>query len=68
VHAHVIAAGSDAARDLLKFRDILRVNTGLRRAYEAEKRAILARGVTKSTEYSKAKGDFIRCVLAAAEF
>jgi GrpB-like predicted nucleotidyltransferase (UPF0157 family) len=68
VHAHVIAAGSDEARDLLKFRDILRGNTGLRRAYEAEKRAILARGITKSTEYSKAKGDFIRCVLAAAEF
>lgn len=68
VHAHVIVAGSDEARDLLKFRDILRGNTGLRRAYEAEKRAILARGITKSTEYSKAKGDFIRCVLAAAEF
>ena len=68
VHAHVILAGSDEARDLLRFRDILRGSTGLRRAYEAEKRAILARGITKSTEYSKAKGDFIRCVLAAAEF
>ena len=68
VHAHVIAAGSDEARDLLKFRDILRSNTGVRQAYEAEKRVILSRGITKSTEYSKAKGDFIRCVLAAAEF
>jgi GrpB-like predicted nucleotidyltransferase (UPF0157 family) len=68
VHVHVVAADSDEARDLLKFRDILRVNTSLRRAYEAEKRSILARGVTKTTEYSKAKGDFIRCVLAAAEF
>jgi GrpB-like predicted nucleotidyltransferase (UPF0157 family) len=68
VHAHVVATGSDEARDLIKFRDILRSNSGLRRAYEAEKRAILARGITKSTEYSKAKGDFIRCVLAAAEF
>lgn len=67
IHAHVLAAGSDQAGDLVKFRDILCGNTGLRRAYEAEKRAILARGVTKSTEYSKAKGDFIRSVLAAAQ-
>ena len=68
VHAHAVAAGSDEARNLIKFRDILRSNTGLRRAYEAEKRSILARGITTSTEYSKTKGDFIRCVLAAAEF
>ncbi|HUF41568.1 MAG TPA: GrpB family protein [Verrucomicrobiae bacterium] len=67
MHAHVIAAGNVEAGDLLKFREILRGNTGLRRAYEAEKRAILARGVTRTTEYSKAKGDFIRAVLAAAE-
>jgi GrpB-like predicted nucleotidyltransferase (UPF0157 family) len=68
VHVHIVAGDSVEAGDLLKFRDILRVNAGLRRAYEAEKRSILARGMTKSTDYSKAKGDFIRCVLAAAEF
>lgn len=64
IHAHVIEAGHEEARDLLKFRDLLRSDADLLRAYEALKRAILARGVTKSTEYSKAKGDFIRCVLA----
>src|SRR5262245_5008960 len=64
IHAHVIEAGHEEARNLLKFRDLLRSDADLLRAYEALKRAILARGVTKSTEYSKAKGDFIRCVLA----
>jgi GrpB-like predicted nucleotidyltransferase (UPF0157 family) len=68
VHAHVVESGVDEARDLIRFRDILRVNISLRRAYETEKRAILARGVTKSTEYSKAKGAFIRSVLAASVF
>jgi GrpB-like predicted nucleotidyltransferase (UPF0157 family) len=68
VHVHVVENDSDEARDLLKFRDLLRRNEGLRRAYEMEKRAILARGISKSNEYSNAKGDFIRRVLAAAEF
>ena len=68
VHAHVVESGVDEARDLIRFRDLLRVNTSLRRAYEGEKRAILARGITKSTEYSKAKGAFIRSVLAASVF
>ncbi|HVO93913.1 MAG TPA: GrpB family protein [Terriglobales bacterium] len=67
-HAHVLESAADEARDLLRFRDLLRVNTSLRRAYEGEKRMILARGITKSTEYSKAKGVFIRSALAASEF
>jgi len=65
IHAHVIEAGHSEARDLLKFRDLLRSDAELLRCYEAEKRAILARGVTKSTEYSNAKGEFIRRVLSA---
>jgi GrpB-like predicted nucleotidyltransferase (UPF0157 family) len=68
VHVHVVENGSDEARDLLKFRDLLRCNEGLLRAYEMEKRAILARGICKSTDYSQAKGKFIHRVLAAAEF
>jgi GrpB-like predicted nucleotidyltransferase (UPF0157 family) len=68
IHAHVVAAGSNEARDLIRFRDLLRRNVGLLRAYEMEKRAILARGVSLSTDYSKAKGDFIRRVLAADKF
>jgi GrpB-like predicted nucleotidyltransferase (UPF0157 family) len=67
IHAHVIEAGSADARNLIKFRDMLRADTALRRAYEAEKRAILARGVTKSTDYSKAKGIFIGAVLTAED-
>jgi GrpB-like predicted nucleotidyltransferase (UPF0157 family) len=67
IHAHVIEAGSAEARDLLMFRDLLRQNVKLRRAYEAEKRGILARGIIKGTEYSNAKGEFIRRALAAAK-
>ena len=54
IHAHVVEIGSDEARDLIRFRDLLRVNTSLRRAYETEKRAILARGITRSTEIGRA--------------
>ncbi len=59
IHAHVIESGTAEAVNLIKFRDALRQDATLRRAYEAEKRAILARGITQGTEYSKAKGDFI---------
>ncbi len=65
VHAHVLEKGSSEARDLIRFRDLLRGNEGLRRDYEAEKRMILACGITKGTEYSNAKGEFIRRVLAS---
>lgn len=63
IHAHVIENGNAEAVNLLKFRDALRQDMDLRRAYEAEKRAILARGITQGTEYSKAKGDFIQRAL-----
>ncbi|HWH76704.1 MAG TPA: GrpB family protein, partial [Candidatus Binatus sp.] len=68
VHVHVVVSGGDEARDLLKFRDLLRRNDGLRRAYEMEKRLILARGISKSTDYSQAKDKFIHRVLIAANF
>jgi GrpB-like predicted nucleotidyltransferase (UPF0157 family) len=66
IHAHIIEEGSPEARDLVRFRDLLRADAELLRAYEAQKREILARGITKSTEYSKAKGDFIRRALGGA--
>ena len=66
IHAHVMECESDEARALVRFRDLLRDNIFLRRAYEAEKRAILARGIVEGTEYSKAKGEFIRRALNAA--
>lgn len=68
LHAHVIEAGAADARDLVRFRDLLRQNPDLRRAYEAEKRAILARGTTVGGEYSKAKGEFIRYALGAVRY
>jgi GrpB-like predicted nucleotidyltransferase (UPF0157 family) len=67
IHAHVVARDSSEARDLVQFRDLLRDNVCLRRAYEAEKRAILARGAVKGTEYSNAKRNFIRRALALAK-
>jgi GrpB-like predicted nucleotidyltransferase (UPF0157 family) len=67
IHVHVIEAGSNEARELMRFRDLLREKPNLRRAYEAEKRAILARGVTNGSEYSNAKGAFIQRALAVAQ-
>jgi len=67
IHAHVVARDSNEARDLVRFRNLLRDNVCLRRAYEAEKRAILARGAVEGTEYSNAKRDFIRRALALGE-
>ena len=67
VHAHVIRAGDPQGLDLIRFRDRLRDDAALVRAYQVEKLSILSRGVTVSTEYSKAKTDFIRRVLAVGD-
>lgn len=64
VHAHVIRSGDREGRDLIEFRNRLRADAGLARAYQIEKLSILARGITVSTEYSKAKTEFIRGVLS----
>ena len=63
VHAHVIRSGDREAQNLIKFRDRLRADAELVQAYQVEKLSILSRGITASTEYSKAKSDFIRAVL-----
>lgn len=67
IHAHVIERESEAARALIRFRDLLREDADLRRAYEREKRVILARGITEGADYSKAKGEFIRRALGTAK-
>ena len=64
VHAHVIRSGDREGQDLIRFRDRLRGDAALVRAYQVEKLSILARGITVSAEYSKEKSDFIRGVLA----
>ena len=68
LHAHVIEAGTVEAGNFVRFRDLLRQNPELRRAYETTKRVILARGITVGTEYSKAKGAFIHAALNEFEY
>lgn len=68
VHAHVREAVSAEVLELVKFRDLLRANAGLRLAYEMEKRGILARGHRMNPQYAKGKSDFIRHVLNADRF
>jgi GrpB-like predicted nucleotidyltransferase (UPF0157 family) len=59
IHAHVIALDSDEHRELVWFREALRVNPELRQRYEERKREILASGIEDSVDYCKAKGTFI---------
>ena len=63
LHVHVIAAGSSEACDLLSFRDKLRANPDLRRAYTEHKRRLIAAGITESPDYAEQKGVFIRSVV-----
>jgi GrpB-like predicted nucleotidyltransferase (UPF0157 family) len=63
VHAHVIARGAAEARGMIRFRETLRDDPALRRAYVARKREIIRAGVADSIEYSERKGGFVREVL-----
>jgi GrpB-like predicted nucleotidyltransferase (UPF0157 family) len=64
VHAHVVSASSPEVDELLWFRDRLRSDSALQRAYEAEKQRILAEGVLDGVDYAIKKGDFVQRVLA----
>ena len=68
IHAHVIALGSDEHRALVSFREALRSSSELRLSYEERKRATLARGITDSIEYNKAKQGFITAALNRRQF
>jgi GrpB-like predicted nucleotidyltransferase (UPF0157 family) len=59
IHAHVIVRDGEEHRQLCGFRDALRRDPVLRRAYESEKQRIIEGGTTDSLEYCYAKGDFI---------
>jgi GrpB-like predicted nucleotidyltransferase (UPF0157 family) len=63
IHVHVIAASSREVDALRTFRDRLRRNTALVRDYVTRKRNLIARGVTGSPDYARAKGAFISSVL-----
>lgn len=63
IHVHVIAASSGEVDALRTFRDRLRHNTKLVRAYVARKRTLISHGITGSPDYARAKGGFISSVL-----
>jgi GrpB-like predicted nucleotidyltransferase (UPF0157 family) len=63
LHCHVIPAGSWEAGELRAFRDRLRTDPALRKAYVAAKRRIVESGVTSSQDYAIAKSDFVVQVL-----
>jgi GrpB-like predicted nucleotidyltransferase (UPF0157 family) len=60
VHVHVVSAESSEVEDLRYFRDCLRADPELRAAYVAFKKKLIAQGVSDSTDYAIAKGEFIR--------
>ena len=64
VHAHVIQRQGDEHRELIGFRDLLRRDPTLLRAYENDKQRILAGGTTDAVEYSYAKTSFIQSMLS----
>ena len=59
IHAHVVCQDSAEAAGLIDFRDRLRSDPGLVADYVAEKRRILAAGLTDSLDYCLEKGKFI---------
>jgi GrpB-like predicted nucleotidyltransferase (UPF0157 family) len=63
IHVHVIPASSPEVDEMRFFRNCLRANAELLRAYVARKREIIASGVTDSLEYCRIKGEFIKEVL-----
>jgi GrpB-like predicted nucleotidyltransferase (UPF0157 family) len=60
VHVHIVPAESTEVEDLRYFRDCLRADPELRRAYVAFKKKLLAQGISDSVDYAVAKGEFIR--------
>jgi GrpB-like predicted nucleotidyltransferase (UPF0157 family) len=66
-HLHLVVAGSEAWRRTILFRDLLRKDGELARAY-VEKKRQLARAMGADREgYTAAKGAFIEAVLGRAE-
>jgi len=67
IHAHVVYRDSAEAVELIWFRERLRSDARLREQYVAEKRRILAAGVTDQLDYCVSKGAFVERTLAARE-
>lgn len=60
LHVHVVAEDSPEVAEQIAFRDALRADPALVRAYEARKREVIAAGITYGPDYSRAKEGFIR--------
>jgi GrpB-like predicted nucleotidyltransferase (UPF0157 family) len=65
LHVHVIAAASPEVKALRRFRDRLRASRDAVERYVAQKRAILAAGITDSHEYTAMKSAFIQKALSS---
>ena len=65
VHVHVLAASSDEVPAIRAFRDRLRGDPSLVRAYVDRKLDLVDAGVVRSPDYALAKGGFIRAVLSS---
>ena len=63
LHVHIIPAGEPEIQAARAFRDALRRDPALREAYAAEKRRIIAEGITDGVDYAVAKGHFVEDVL-----
>jgi GrpB-like predicted nucleotidyltransferase (UPF0157 family) len=59
LHVHVVQSGAAEVARVLAFRDRLRADAALRRAYEDLKRDLVDRGVADPLAYSHAKSPFI---------
>lgn len=64
IHAHVVVATSAEVEQFLRFRDQLRSDGALARAYEQVKQRTLEQGVRDSKDYALKKGSFIEKLLA----
>jgi GrpB-like predicted nucleotidyltransferase (UPF0157 family) len=63
LHVHVVPVDSPEVEAMRGFRDALRADGELRDGYVALKRAIVARGLTDSVDFSVAKHRYITAVL-----
>ena len=63
LHIHVVPADGEELKALLLFRDRLRSDPELMKAYAARKRALVEAGITESPDYAVAKGDFVQAAL-----
>lgn len=60
IHAHVVPAESGELEEMQRFRDLLRTDPDLQRAYVAEKERIIKAGILDGVDYARAKSTFVR--------